>query len=272
MKNKTIEKDLEKFYNTTYLSHEEKVDGTPALLRRLITFREFTQRFQDAKSILDAGCSKGYLSKINNKDIKLYGIDLSKKLLDKVKGYFETKKSTLTKIPYKKNAFDAVVCFQVLEHIKDYKLALRELVRTSSKYVLLSTDFVTKTEKANSRDPMSNPHGHIHQFNFKNFVNALNDLNLEIVYYEYHYPLFEFSTIQRQNNIFSKILRKCILGFSRVLNFLLRNLYFKHVVKSYNNKKKTFCLIRLEKFFEFYGKIVDLEVEIAILLQKRGLS
>ena len=47
-------------------------------------------------------------------------------------------KGDIYKLPYKSNSFDLVVCTEVLEHLENPKKALRELIRVSGKYILLS--------------------------------------------------------------------------------------------------------------------------------------
>jgi len=41
-------------------------------------------------------------------------------------------------LPYKDNAFDLVLCTEVLEHLDDPQKGLKELVRVSKKYLVIS--------------------------------------------------------------------------------------------------------------------------------------
>ena len=266
---KFVSDKYSQFYNCDYdyLNHERSVINTPQLLRRLISFREFIAKHPDTKTVLDVGCSNGYLSRVNEKT-ELYGIDISKRLIDNAIGYKEVSQASITNIPYPDNHFDLVVCFQVLEHVEDYNKAIKELFRVSKKYVLLSTDFVTKSDRIFSRDLFSNVHGHIHQFGLDKFSKSLKLDKLVIEKTEYHYPLLEYSTIVKKNNVVWKILRFGVLLVNKVINFVCSKLYFRAVKKCYNNELDILLLYRIEKLFNYYGKVVDLEVEACLTIRK----
>jgi len=271
MKKQISLKKLERFYETTYIKHEKCVGETPELLRRLLTVKDFLNSKKGINKILDAGCSRGYLSKvIKNKEI--YGIDVSSELLKDVKGYKEVKKASLFSIPYRDNFFDLVICFQVLEHVPNYRRALRELKRVAKKYILLSTDFVTKSDKVNSRDPFSNPHGHIHQFNLTNFVLELKKIDLEILDTEYHYPLLRFSTLEKKKGMIYKMFRMFLLEFNVILDLFLKRIYFNKVKKIFFYGENINKLNRFESLFKLYGRFIDLEVEIALLLKQNKIN
>lgn len=85
--------------------------------------------------VLDDGCSIGawapFLAQEGFKE--RYGIDISKERLEKAKsrGYV-TQMASTTKLPFKDNYFDAVLCIDVLVHMlqrKDRQAAMREAAR-----------------------------------------------------------------------------------------------------------------------------------------------
>lgn len=94
-------------------------------------------------NILDVGCSSGYYYDFfkwaglefdyEGCDISPHFISLARKKHRKV--IFKT--ASILKLPYENNGFDVVLASGVLHYELDYQLALKELARVSSKYVLL---------------------------------------------------------------------------------------------------------------------------------------
>ena len=95
-------------------------------------------------SILDVGCGEGFtLNKLLENKIgeRLEGVDFQKSAIEigkKVHTYLALKQGNIYKLEYKNNSFDLVIATEVLEHLKDPKKGLKELVRISKKYLLLS--------------------------------------------------------------------------------------------------------------------------------------
>lgn len=93
------------------------------------------------KKILDAGCGTGgFLNKIKN-NYEIYGFDINHEAVKfaKKRGLKNIKIGSLSKIPYKKNTFDAVVCIDVLYHqdVLNDVAAIKELARVLKKDGLL---------------------------------------------------------------------------------------------------------------------------------------
>ena len=96
--------------------------------------------------ILDIACGVGYgsdtLSKIPNS--KVYGVDISNEAVKTAKSRYNKENTTfqtgsLTEIPFEDGFFDAVVCFETIEHIMsgDTNKALSEINRVLNKSGLL---------------------------------------------------------------------------------------------------------------------------------------
>lgn len=96
------------------------------------------------KSVLDAGCGEGItLNKIKEAKIgsQLSGFDFSDKAIQIGKKLFpklNLKQGDIYKIDAPDNSYDVVICSEVLEHLEKPEDALKELVRVSKKYVILS--------------------------------------------------------------------------------------------------------------------------------------
>jgi len=96
--------------------------------------------FQNPKSCLDVGCGTGKLVKyLRLLGVDAYGVEISKhaiELADRdVKPFL--KLGDITNLPFKDNAFEMVVTYDVLERIdrSHIKKALEETVRVSRKYI-----------------------------------------------------------------------------------------------------------------------------------------
>lgn len=104
------------------------------------------RRVQDdeLKSILDAGCGEGFtLNKLYQNKIgqKLEGIEFSKDAVEigrKLHPHLSLREGDIYKLPFKDNSFDLVLSTEVLEHLKEPEKALKEIIRVSRKYILLS--------------------------------------------------------------------------------------------------------------------------------------
>lgn len=96
------------------------------------------------KIILDAGCGEGFsINRLHENKIgeKLEGIDDSKIALangKKLFPYLKIKIGNIQHLPYKDNSFDLVLCTEVLEHLQNPSLVLKEILRVSSKYIIIS--------------------------------------------------------------------------------------------------------------------------------------
>ena len=96
------------------------------------------------RKILDAGCGEGFiLKKLHDLKIgnHLEGIDAvmeAVKIGNKLHPFLNIKKGDIYNLPYKDNSFDLVICTEVFEHLDDPQKALSDILRVSSRYLLLS--------------------------------------------------------------------------------------------------------------------------------------
>lgn len=85
------------------------------------------------ENILDAGCGTGYLLNFITPNRSYgFGIDISSTAIKEAKKTFPRfsfQKGSLLKLPYKNNFFDKVYSFNVIEHIENQDLAIKELMR-----------------------------------------------------------------------------------------------------------------------------------------------
>jgi ubiquinone/menaquinone biosynthesis C-methylase UbiE len=88
------------------------------------------------KNMIDVGCANGdrtvRIAKYFNINLQdTFGVDYNGKNIATCKDLFNAKIIDLEteNLPYKSNSFDIVVCNQVLEHLKNYKKVIEELIR-----------------------------------------------------------------------------------------------------------------------------------------------
>ena len=89
--------------------------------------------------VLDVGCSTGsYVVYLNEKGYDAYGCDIlrHKEWNGRLKTRFRI--ADITKLPYKDKSFDTVLAFEVLEHLGDVDIALKELHRVTRKNIIIS--------------------------------------------------------------------------------------------------------------------------------------
>ena len=88
-----------------------------------------------AESYLDVGCADGRVANIISSNIKakkVYGVDISEKLIEKAskKGIISYNIDVSSEIlPFKKNFFDFITMFELIEHLFDPDFALEEINR-----------------------------------------------------------------------------------------------------------------------------------------------
>lgn len=151
------------------------------------------------KKILDIGCFDGtFLSLIENKDNKLYGLDASNYAVKKSreKGinmkqfYFDD----MSKIPFSSNFFDLIIAGEIIEHIYDTDFFLEEVRRMLKPkgYLLISTPNLASLGRRLmlllglspiievSPNEIDSP-GHIRYFTFKTLKRLLGKHGFEIL-------------------------------------------------------------------------------------------
>ena len=96
-------------------------------------------------SVLDAGCGEGFVADyMHNRDpsLQITGIDYSPEAIEYAEAHFghaaRFKIGSLLELPFDDNAFDTVVCSEVLEHVVEYEVAMRELKRVARQHVVIS--------------------------------------------------------------------------------------------------------------------------------------
>ena len=112
-------------------------------LKRLFEFRlyvEMLNYLESGDAVLDIACGTGNMSfELATKFKRVYGIDISKGMLNRAKFKVETAKAENRQIgfvygdgeclPFKDESFDAVTCILAIEHFPDTERAISEMKR-----------------------------------------------------------------------------------------------------------------------------------------------
>ncbi len=161
-------------------------------------------------SLLDAGCGEGFIAE----QIKQYfpkwnitGVDGAEEAVlfakKHVKGVsFEV--GNLYSLDFPNRAFDIVVCSEVLEHLDDHELALKELNRVSKLVLLLTVPHEPWFRLGNlaafhNISRLGNPVDHVNHWSFSEFQKFTRELLTDFeCKYEISFPWSICLAVRRQ--------------------------------------------------------------------------
>ncbi len=129
------------FRDTTTLYHTMPEE---AVAKQLIGF----VKKYSGQTVLDLGCATGNYSVVLKKsgyDVK--GADVNPQYVQRARERGIDAVQINGTVPYPDKSFDTVICFEVIEHVTDTTLLLREAKRLAKKNVLFSTPNSENVEK-----------------------------------------------------------------------------------------------------------------------------
>jgi len=99
----------------------------------------------EPRTVLDAGCGEGLVADLlasRNPNLRITGVDKSAEAVAFARKHFghaaAFRTGSLLDLPFEDDAFDLVLCSEVLEHLDEPGQALEELKRVASKHVLIT--------------------------------------------------------------------------------------------------------------------------------------
>ncbi len=84
------------------------------------------------KRVLDVGCGAGRFAsfvKERNRDVSIWGVDVSLQSLRLVPGFVNTQAAWMTALPFRDGFFDTAYAIESLEHAVEIDSAIREICR-----------------------------------------------------------------------------------------------------------------------------------------------
>lgn len=138
---------------------------------------------------MDVGCGSGRFMSLLGKSVKYYhGLDISSEALKIAGTMFEEKntrieKGDVTKLPFKNNTFDKVICIDVLEHIVDDITVLKEIrriLKSDGKAIIFFVDNFSSNKFFRKHFIGEEDVGHIHIYNKNIIIKKLKEANLKI--------------------------------------------------------------------------------------------
>lgn len=158
--------------------------------RFLVTVASIVKQ-TEPMNLIDIGCSEGFVIRYLQNlwpGIQCYGIDIDFEALKRgqyIHRGVQIQKASIYNIPFKAEAFDIVLCLEVLEHLDEPEKALRDLRRVTRRYCLFSVPNEPLFRVANflrgkSISRLGNDIDHVNHWNKKNFTKLLQETGFVI--------------------------------------------------------------------------------------------
>lgn len=221
-----------------YIEKEAKNDKLWHGIREFTLTERIIRRItnKEINRIADIGCGDGHLIqtiiKERNNVSEIYGIDMSKIRLNRVKSIskkIKIVKADVTHLPFEDNFFDVVICSEVLEHVKNYEKAIKELLRVTKNQLIMTVPNEEKLMK--TLCPRCKKYhyiaGHINSFH-KNklkkilFTNS-PDKKIDIKFEKFH-TIYSYNSLTKRFPMFIRTgLDKILTSLEHQIKFLKPN-------------------------------------------------
>lgn len=149
--------------------------------------------------MLDAGCGEGFLLEFlqkNGQELDYTGADFSFEAIQWSRAnlvpHLRANVADIHTLPYPDNSFPLVTCLEVLEHIPDSAVGVRELARVSLEYLILSVPHEPYFRGANFLrgkhiGQWGNDPEHLHNYSGRTFRQMLSG-EVDILWHGYSFP------------------------------------------------------------------------------------
>lgn len=144
------------------------------------------------KNVLEVGCGEGftlnYLSQIVGEG-NMVGVDIDEKVISKAHQLFpnlEIRRGDAYELNIKTASYDLVLLLEVIEHLKNPKKAIKEAMRVSKRYCIISAPNepifrVANLMRARYISNLGSTPGHINNLTEMKFKKLLEECGLKII-------------------------------------------------------------------------------------------
>ena len=139
---------------------------------------------KEVVKILDAGCGEGFITDLiyqNVKNVQITGLEYTEEALEIARSMNENiqfVQGDIYQMPFEDNAFDVVLCTEVLEHLEKPTEALHELARVAGHTVFLTVPnepwfCMGNLLALKNVSRLGNPIDHINHWTYGRFVKYI---------------------------------------------------------------------------------------------------
>ncbi len=165
---------------------------------------------EGADVVLDAGCSSGYLAeRLQARGAKVYGLELDERAAVKARRFcvaVHTGDVETMELPFEPSSFDAVVCGDLIEHLRDpqgFLERVRPLLRPEGRLVLstpnvanwaIRVGFLFGRFRYTERGILDRTHTHL--FTRKTLIECLESAGYRVTVSDFTVPVPLLSAVQ----------------------------------------------------------------------------
>lgn len=210
-------KERKNFYGEEYIN--SYISKEKLLKNRFIKHLVRIEKYKHGGKLLDMGCGVGYFIEVVEHSGKYFwkatGLELNKDLILRAKSDIRLKitRGSFFKLPFKKNSFDCITCFDVLEHDHDLKSNVDKIIAVVKKngIIVIQVPNYKSLMAYMARDNWDwwAPPDHILHFSFDFLLTLLKEKDLEILEVYTYEPTKDFLLnvkVRFRQNLFTKLI------------------------------------------------------------------
>lgn len=194
------------------------------------------RQYPNIRSVLDAACGRGRVTKILRQFYQVTAVDISEAMLNQVRKLNLSKirivRSDLIQTPFLDNEFDAIVCLETLVHLADLKGVFHEFYRILRPGGILLVDFDNK-------------------YGLIRLTKDLFHFLFKIVDREYK------TEREKRERIFRTLSPLQVIHILRKVGFKIKKQFYVGVITPFVIKNKMIISPKIFKYFSWLNRILE---------------